>query len=475
MPVKVRFAPSPTGFLHIGGVRTALFNWLFARHEGGKFVLRIEDTDTERSEKRFEDDLIKSLEWLGLVSDEPVVRQSERRERYAEQLEKLIAERKAYYCFCAQEKLEEDREAQMSQGLVPKYLGGCRNIPPAEAEVRAKSEPHVIRFKTPERTVTFTDLVRGKVVFDLALTGDVIIAKGLDEPLYNFAVVVDDRAMDITHVIRGEEHLSNTPVQIALAETLGFQIPTYAHLPLILGPDRKKLSKRDLSKSVADYRTDGYLPEALLNFLVLLGWHPVRDREVLTIPEMTEEFSLARVQKGGAAWNPEKLEWLNAQHIKRLTADELAARLEPFVPPHWPGNKEFFARVVALEQERLTTLTSFAESAGFFFELPNYSVELLRWKGTDAGITRGNLEAAMALFKKTDERSFTRDLLEKPLFLLADERGRGEFLWPLRVALSGREASPGPVEIAVALGRVETVNRLQIAVEKLGGAATVAS
>jgi len=475
MPVKVRFAPSPTGFLHIGGVRTALFNWLFARHVGGSFMLRIEDTDTERSEKRFEDDIIQSLEWLGLTSDEPVVRQSERRAVYTRYLGKLIDERKAYRCFCTPETLEADQQAQMSQGLAPKYRGGCNDLPPAEAEARASREPHVIRFRMPEKTVTFTDLVHRKVSFDLRLVGDIIIAKGLGEPLYNFAVVVDDEESGITHVIRGEEHLPNTPKQMAFQEALGFRTPAYAHLPLILGPNRKKLSKRDLSKSVADYRADGYLPEALLNFLVLLGWHPVRDREVLTVPEMVEEFTLPRVQKGGAVWNPEKLEWLNAQHIKLLSVEELAARLEPFVPPHWRGNREFFARVVALEQERLTTLKAFAASASFFFELPNYPAELLRWKGTDAETTRGNLETVMALFKKTEERSFTRDLLEKPLFRLADERGRGEFLWPLRVALSGREASPGAVEIAVALGRIETVNRLQIAVEKLGGAATVAS
>ncbi|MFH1162382.1 MAG: glutamate--tRNA ligase [Candidatus Jorgensenbacteria bacterium] len=469
MPVKVRFAPSPTGFLHIGGVRTALFNWLFARHEGGSFVIRIEDTDRERSEKRFEDDIIQSFAWLGITSDEPVMRQSERRAVYARYLGKLLEERKAYRCFCTPETLDADRDAQMSQGLVPKYLGGCWNLPPAEAEARAAKEPSVIRFRMPEKAVTFTDLIRGKVSFDLTLVGDVIIAKGLEEPLYNFAVVVDDEETDITHVIRGEEHLSNTPKQIAFQEALGFRTPAYAHLPLILGHDRKKLSKRDLSKSVIDYRADGYLPEALLNFLVLLGWHPVRDREVLTVPEMVAEFTLPRVQKGGAVWNPEKLEWLNAQHLRHLSPEKLAAHLEPFVPPHWLGNKEFFTRVLALEQERLGTLKEFAASASFFFELPNYPAELLQWKGTATHATLENLDAAMALIKKAKEKSFTPAWLEKELFRLAEERGRGEFLWPLRVALSGREASPGPVEIAVVLGRAETMNRLQIAIEKLGG------
>ncbi len=470
MPVKVRFAPSPTGFLHIGGVRTALFNWLFARHGGGKFVLRIEDTNTERSEKRFEDDILQSLEWLGLISDEPIVRQSERKGRYAEQLKKLIAERKAYHCFCTQEKLEEDREAQMSQGLVPKYLGGCGNIPPTEAEERAKSETSVIRFRMPEKTVTFTDLVRGKVSFDLALAGDVIIAKGLAEPLYNFAVVVDDHDMGITHVIRGEEHLSNTPAQIAFAEALGIPPPQYAHLPLILGTDRKKLSKRDLVvKPAGDYRAEGYLPEALINFLVLLGWHPSEDREVLTVPEMISEFTIARVQKGGAVWNQEKLDWLNAQHIRRLTPGALAAHLAPFTPPHWSGNRELFLRAVSLEQERLSTLKEFAATADFFFELPNYPGGLLPWKGAEPSATRENLEAARAAIGKIREKDFVKARLEQELLRLAEERGRGEFLWPLRVALSGHEASPGPVEIALVLGQAETLNRIQIAVEKLGG------
>lgn len=475
MPVKVRFAPSPTGSLHIGGVRTALFNWLFACHEGGSFVIRIEDTDTERSEKRYEDDILQSFQWLGIESDEPIVRQSERRELYARYLKKLIEERKAYYCFCTSEMLEADYEAQMSQGIVPKYRGGCGTIPLAEAEERRKHEPSVIRFRMPEKTVSFTDLVRGKISFDLALTGDIIIAKSLEEPLYNFAVVVDDHEMNITHVVRGEEHLSNTPKQIALGEALGFAAPVYGHLPLILGSNRKKLSKRDLEKSVGDYRAEGYLPEALLNFLVLLGWHPSEDREVLTIDEMIKEFTLPRVQKGGAVWNPEKLDWLNAQHIRRLQLETLADRLVPFVPSHWPGHSEFYKRVVALEQERLNTLKDFAPAAGFFFELPNYQGELLRWKGTDAATTLQNLEIAMTIVGKTKEKTFTQAFLEEQCFRAADERGRGEFLWPLRVALSGREASPGPVEIALTLGREETMNRIQIAIEKLGSAAASAA
>ena len=268
-PVRVRLAPSPTGPLHIGTARTALFNLLFARQHSGSFLIRVEDTDRERSRPEYEEEIISGLAWLGITPDEPIVRQSERKELYHRHLEKLLADGLAYYCYCSKEELAAEREDMMSQGLSPKYSGRCRATPPDGRH------PQLIRLKTPERDISFHDIIRGKVTFDANLIGDFPIAKDLDTPLYNFAVVVDDFDMKISHIIRGEDHISNTPRQILIADALGFSPPIYAHLPLLLSPHGGKLSKRDTTlESVSAYRASGYLPAALVNFITLLGWHP---------------------------------------------------------------------------------------------------------------------------------------------------------------------------------------------------------
>ncbi|HUC31179.1 MAG TPA: glutamate--tRNA ligase, partial [Candidatus Paceibacterota bacterium] len=330
--IRVRFAPSPTGPIHIGSVRTALFNWLFARKYGGTFILRIEDTDKERSEKKYDDELLQGLSWVGLDWDEgpqPIgtgdqlklggekgeygpYRQSERTEIYKKYLNQLITSGDAYYCYCSKEDIEAQRQAMLAQGRPPKYSGHCRNI---AAPPEGKS-PEVIRFKVPEIKVEFKDLVRGKVVFDAALFGDMIIAKDLDTPLYNFAVVVDDELMKISHVIRAEDHLSNTPKQILMQRALGFAEPIYAHIPLILNADRSKMSKRFTDVALMNYRDRGYVPEAMINFLAFLGWHPKGDKEVLSRKELIAEFDIDRVQQSGAIFNEEKLDWLNREHIK---------------------------------------------------------------------------------------------------------------------------------------------------------------
>src|SRR3989344_5960565 len=274
-PVRVRIAPSPTGYMHIGTVRTALFNWLFAKQHGGDFVLRIEDTDLERSKKEYEEDLIDNLKWLGLTWDESPIRQTDRLDIYEKYLGRLLEEGKAYYCFCSKEQLEMERQAMLAQGFAPKYSGRCRTIGIAEAAARVKKgEDSVIRLKVADRKISFKDLIRDDVSFEASLIGDFVIAKSLRSPLYNFAVVVDDADMAISHVIRGEEHLANTPRQILIQEALGFKQPYYAHIPLILNADRSKMSKRAGDTAIRDYRAQGYLPEAILNFLVLLGWHP---------------------------------------------------------------------------------------------------------------------------------------------------------------------------------------------------------
>ena len=388
-PVRVRFAPSPTGPLHIGGARTTLFNWIFAKKYNGRFILRIEDTDVERSKKEYEEEILNGLKWLGLDWDEgPDIggefgpyRQSEKIDIYEKYLKKLIDEEKAYYCFCSKEELEADRQAMLSQGLAPKYSGRCRNLSKEESFRKIeKGESFVIRFKIPAQELEFNDLIRGKIRFNSGLFGDIIVAKGLREPLYNFAVAIDDYEMQISHVIRGEDHLSNTPKQMLMREALGFEHPKYAHLPLILAPDRSKLSKRYLETSLSDYKRQGYLPEAINNFLALLGWHPENDREIFSQEEIIKEFDLKRVQKAGAVFNIEKLEWLNAQYIKKTDSKELVKKLTDFIPSEWQKDKAFISKMIEAEKERIKKLTDFKELAGFFFELPEYDGELFKWQ-----------------------------------------------------------------------------------------------
>lgn len=465
-PVRVRFAPSPTGPLNIGGARTALFNWLFARHEGGAFVLRIEDTDAVRSKREYEENIKESLAWLGLSWDE-FHRQTDRTDRYAEGLERLLDEDKAYFCFCTPEELERERETQLSQGLPPVYGGRCRAIPKEERARRAGAEKGVIRLKVPEKRVSFADIVRGEVSFDTKLIGDFIIAKGTREPLYNFAAAVDDFEMGISHVIRGEEHISNTPRQMLIQEALGLDEVTYAHLPLILRPDRKKLSKRDLAKSLLDYRTEGYLPAALVNFLALLGWHPREDREVFSLEDLAKEFSLDRAQKAGAIFNPEKLEWLNGLYIRNMSDAALAEALRPLVPEGWSASPDGrFEKAIALEKERMKTLLDFKQHAALFFALPEYEGKLLSWKGTPLADVQGTLAALRDALAAVPDAGFTGETVAAAVAPITERAGRGQALWPLRVALSGQAASPGPFEIAVALGKAESLRRIAVALEK---------
>ena len=460
-PIRVRFAPSPTGPFSIGNVRTALFNWLFAKNKGGQFLVRIEDTDKERSKKEYEKQILEGLEWLGLNWDEKPVRQSERSEIYEKNLRKLLDEARAYWCFCSVDELEAQRQSQLSQGLAPKYSGKCRGISSEEAAKKiGKGESAVIRFKMPEKRVAVNDLVRGRVEFDTGLMGDIVIAKGLTEPLYNFAAAVDDADMEITHVIRGEDHLANTPKQISIQEALGVGSPHFAHLPLILGPDKKKLSKRYLDKSFLDYRNQGYLPEAMLNFLALLGWHPKEDRETINREDMIKEFTLDRVQKSGAVFNEKKLDWLNAHYIKELTPAEILEKMKNSIPAEWLKSKTKLLKVVELEKERMTTFGDFGRLADFFFDLPDYEAELLIWKESPREKILKNLKSVLEIIETGD------DFKEK-ILSFAEREGRGDVLWPLRVALSGRSASPGPLEILEVLGKTESSKRLKIAVKKL--------
>jgi len=470
-------APSPTGPLHIGTARTTLVNWLFARHMGGKFVLRIEDTDKERSKKEYEDELLEGLTWLGFDWDEgPLLgggekgdfgpyRQSERTDIYRKYLEKLLANGSAYYCYCTKEDLEAQKQAMTAAGLPPKYNGHCRDL----KEPPAGKKPEVIRFKLPEVKVEFNDMVRGKVVFDAGLFGDQVIAKDVNSPLYNFAVVVDDALMEITHVIRGEEHLSNTPKQILMARALGFAEPTFAHLPLILNPDRSKMSKRFADTALSEYRKKGYLPEAIMNFIALMGWHPKDDREVMTREELTALFDIERVQKAGAVFNQEKLDWLNREYLKKMSDDEIAEQLVSFFNAAGIAiDKEKFVAVVAAVRGRANTLADFVESGRFFFALPEYDTDLLVWKKKPAPLPQvaSVLEDVRNALQAVPANQFKREELVNAITVPLQNRERGEVLWPLRVALSGQASSPDPMDIMGVLGKEESLRRVDIAIAK---------
>lgn len=483
--VRVRFPPSPTGHWHLGGARTALFNWLFARKQGGKFILRIEDTDTERSKEKYEIEIVETMKWLGLDWDEGPdwqmvnhewrgtirgkygpYRQSERLHIYRKYLQKLLDEDKAYFCYCSKEELEAQRQTMLAGGLPPRYSGHCREFaapPPGRT-------PEVIRFRMPEAELEFTDLIRDRVKFDLKLFGDMAIARNLNSPLYNFAVVIDDYEMQISHVIRGEEHLSNTPKQIVLARALGFPEPIFAHLPLILSRDRKKLSKRFAETSVLEYRKDGYLPEAIVNFLALLGWHPKGDREIFSLQELVREFDLKRVQKAGAVFDQEKLDWLNAQYIKKLPSGELVSRLEPRLQERGvKTTKKMIKKLVEVERERMRKLGDFVKLTGFFFELPDYEPKLLIWKDDTATKTREILRELLPLLEKTPAKDFeNKDKVNQILYGLAQKYGKGSVFWPLRVALSGQAASPDPLSIMEILDKKEIVARITLALNKIG-------
>lgn len=424
-------------------------------------MLRIEDTDLERSDKKFEKDIIESLKWLGLAWDEGPYRQSDRLEIYEKYVNKLLNENLAYYCFCSKEDLETERQTMLAQGLAPKYSGRCRDLKSEEVKKRLDAgASHVIRFKTPEARVTFKDLIRGEISFDAALLGDMTIAKDPKIPLYNFAVVVDDEEMKISHVIRGEDHIANTPKQILLQKALGFKTPQYAHLPLILDPDRSKMSKRYSATSIQEYRDQGYLPQAIINFLAFLGWHPKEEREIMSLKELIKEFELNRVQKAGAVFNIEKLGWLNMQYIKSFDNSELAETLGV-------AATEENLKIIDLTKPRMKKLSEFKDLAGFFFNLPEYDSKKLIWKTTPISTTLENLQAVEKLLSELTEKQFSKENLESVFSEITKERGRGEVLWPLRFALSGLDASPGPFEIMEALGKKETLKRLQIAIQKL--------
>jgi len=474
--VRVRIAPSPTGPLHIGGARTALFNYLFAKQNNGDFVLRIEDTDKERSELKWVQEIIDELRWLGIEWDEgPDIdgkfgpyKQSQRLEIYKKYLEKLLVEKKAYYCICNPEDLKAKREDQLSRGLAPKYDGVCSD---------KNHSKGVVRFKIENKKIKFNDLIREEVEFDAGLLGDIVIAKDLDTPLYHFAVVVDDHEMQISHIIRGEEHLSNTPRQILLQKALNFNQPIYAHLPLMLNSDKSKMSKRLGDVAVSDYHKKGYLPEALINFMVLLGWNPGGELETFSLNELVKEFSLEKVQKSGAVFNVQKLDSINSFYIQEKQISKLTEICLPFLAEFKINDfsKKELEKIVDLYQPRLKKLSDIKFLADYFFqETLNYDKKLLPWAKMGNGEVKNSLIASQKVLKelkKWDLKNLEKILLQEAKIFNLEKNypleNRGYLLWPLRVALSGKQASAGPFEIAEILGKEKTLKRIGSAINLL--------
>lgn len=460
--VITRFAPSPTGFLHIGGARTALFNWLFARHHKGKFILRIEDTDEVRSTVASINAIFDAMEWLGLDWDDGPFFQTKRLDVYAEYLEKLVGSRRAYYCDCAPEDLEKRRQAAMAEGRKPKYDGLCRD------KGLGPGPDRVIRFRCPDVGVTaLNDLIKGPIFFENSELDDLVIQRSDGMPTYNFAVVVDDITMGVTHVIRGDDHVNNTPRQILLYQALNIPLPRFAHVPMILGEDRARMSKRHGATSVMAYKEMGYLPEAVLNYLVRLGWSH-GDQEIFTRDELIEKFSLEHVGKSAGVFNEEKLLWVNAHHIRECPAERLVPLLEPFLKAQGYPEKPvgFVAKAIHTLQPRVHTLVEMAEFMRFYMvEEVDYDPEAARKFLTPA--MRTPLDRLMECLDKLEP--FDEENLERTFKHVVEEMGMklGKIAQPVRVALTGVTVSPGLFEIIDVLGRETVLKRLRRAVEHL--------
>jgi nondiscriminating glutamyl-tRNA synthetase len=495
--IKTRFAVSPTGFLHVGGLRAALFQYLAAKSNGGTILLRIEDTDQQRTVDGAAENLVHELTWSGMTFDEGVVlsrdgvmtekgehgpyTQSMRLDIYATHVKTLLGKDAAYYCFCTKERLDTLRQQQTKEKKAPGYDGHCRALDSSAASTMLqKQTPHVVRLKMPQQgTTTVQDVIRGEVSFQNSVIDDQVLIKADGFPTYHFAVVVDDYTMGVTHVIRGEEWLSSTPKHLVLYDYFGWDRPTYAHLPLLVNERKKKLSKRHGSVSVADFREAGYMPEALVNFIALLGWNPGDDREVFSLSELEKEFSLEHVSKSAAVFNREKLDWFNKQYLMKLPLKTIVDRALPYfvnagiVPGDMAKDEDayvFLSKAIALERSRVTTLSQLPNAVGFAFadEL-QFESELLVWKKNTREQSAQALERVSDVLSSIDAQKWNEGTLEDIVthWIDASEFQIGDVLWPMRVALSGRKNSPGPFEIAALLGKERTGKRLTRAIRML--------
>jgi len=456
--VRVRFAPSPTGHLHIGGARTALFNWLFARHHNGKFILRIEDTDRSRSTEEYIESIIEAMKWLGLEWDEGPFRQTDRMETYRTYAYKLLEEGKAYRCYCTPEELEERRQKAMKEGKPPRYDRRCREIK------ETLDKPFAIRFKMPlEGETVVNDLVKGTVTFKNIEIEDLVILRSDGTPTYNFCVVVDDFEMKITHVIRGEDHLNNTPKQIHIYQALGINPPEFAHIPMILGTDRARLSKRHGATSVLAYRDEGYLPEALVNFLARLGWS-YGDQEIFTREELIKYFNLEQVGKANAVFNAEKLLWLNSEYIKLTPEERLFELVKPFLvnEGYLKENVDikWACRAIKSLKERCRTLKELAHAMRYYL-LDYVDIEP---KAKEKYINPETIPIIKEITEKLAQiNDFTQDKIEKIFMDIVNERGLklGQVAQPIRVVITGSTVSPGIYEVLEIVGKEKTLKRLR--------------
>lgn len=506
-PVRTRFAPSPTGYFHIGNARTALFIYLFAKHYNGAFILRIEDTDQERFAPDSLRDIMESLQWLGIDWDEgplpnsneqgsrkykykgkytPYI-QSERLPIYKTHAQELVEKEGAYYCFCSPERLEELRKNQVAQKMPPMYDGHCRNLTKEEINKKLdQGEKFVIRQKVPREGITaFKDLIRGNIQFENKTIDDSVLLKSDGYPTYHLANVVDDHFMEITHVIRAEEWLPSTPKHILMYQAFGWNLPEFAHLPMVLGPDHSKLSKRHGATAARDYRAQGYLPEAIINFIAFLGWNPGTEEEIFSLEELIKRFSIERVGKAGAVFNIERLDWINGYYIRHSTIEKLTELATPYLeetglvkkisPDQFESEKgkiniSYIQKVISLEQERLKKISDLPAMVDFFFkENLEYDPSLLVWKKSNPEDTKIRLEMLEKYFNTLNESEFDRKILEEKVknWIEENKLGVGDTLWPMRVALSGKDKSPGPFEIAEILEKSEVIKRIQKGIGKL--------
>lgn len=461
--IKTRFAPSPTGNLHIGGARTALFNYLYAKHTGGVFVLRIEDTDIERSKEEYTKDILEGLNWLGMYWDEGPHFQKERMDIYRQHAHRLLNEGKAYKCYCSTETLEEKRKAALREGRKPNYDRTCRDL----TEDR-KDQPFVIRFKSPVNgEVSFDDRIRGRITFKCEELDDLVILRTDNTPTYNFTVVVDDALMGITSIIRGDDHINNTPRQILIYEALNYETPEFAHVPLIHGKDKSRLSKRHGATSLLEYRNDGFLPEALMNYLARLGWAH-GDQEVFSREDLIEKFDLGKVGKSPSIFDMDKLLWLNGHYLKTMPEGDIAARLEPFIENRGikVTDKNKLIPVVINLRDRAKTLKEMAEMAAFFFTDDFPYDENAKNKFLTVS-TKPILERFLNEF--TSVSSFDENEQRKLFETMAQDGGKKlvEVIQPVRVALCGRTVSPGIFEVVSILGRDSVVKRIKKAIASI--------
>jgi len=483
--IRVRFAPSPTGYLHIGGARTALFNWLYARHYKGTFILRIEDTDQIRSTEEAVNVILEGMKWLGLDWDEGPGKggeygpyyQMQRLHLYQKYTEKLLEDKKAYHCYCTREELAESREKRTKEGKNPKYNRHCINLSEEQRKkYEAEGRKSVIRLKIPAKKIVFNDVLRGEVTFDGELLSDFVIVKSDGIPTYNYAVVIDDALMKITDIMRGDDHISNTPKQILLYEALGFAVPKFAHIPMIMGQDHTRLSKRHGATSVMEYKKMGYIPVAVVNYISHLGWSSGGEREIFTKEELIKEFSLDKISKHAAVFSMEKLNWFNGEYLKKMPIDSITKMLLPFLEEvNYIENKEslspvkneYIKEVVKLMQGRIKNFSQFIDYADYFFidkiDIEPQAFQKVLSKEGVPNILR-TLQEKLSSIENWNEENIENTVREVASYL---QIKGGQIIHPTRVALSGKKVGPGLFELMVVLSQDKTLKRLKEAIEKI--------